>query len=102
MAIDLLGQTNAAFNISAVNFTADTVTGGTPPDECGNFTRLSNNTALNIMGAALPRGNNTAGIGQGNGVEQLYVCLNELPNAANLPSQTYSATGASAWTISVI
>ncbi len=100
-AITLIGATNANFNISASNFTVDVVTGAGNP-ECGNQTVMSNASTTSIIDSILPRGNNSVGVGPGAGVEQLYVCLRNAPASAVLPSQTYSATGGAAWTVSVI
>ena len=100
--ITLVGQSQAGYNISAANFSASTITGGFNP-ECNITTpELANNTAYSIANSILPRGNNSAGTGSGNGVEEVYVCLRAAPGASVLPAQTYSATGGAAWTLSVV
>jgi len=100
--ITLAGQTTPAFNLSAANFSVSNQTAAFNP-ECNITTpELANNTVYNIAETILPRGNNSAGTGTGNGVEQVYVCLRATPGASVLPAQTYSATGGAAWTISVV
>ncbi len=99
-ALDLIGESNTAFIIPAGNFTVDVNTGAGNP-ECGVRSVMTNFTFVNITNAILPRGNNSAGVNPQNGVELLYVCLRGAPAAAQLPSQTYAASGDRAWTILV-
>ncbi|MEM4641489.1 MAG: hypothetical protein QXW65_03185 [Candidatus Pacearchaeota archaeon] len=94
-ALNLHGETNPTYYIPAENFTADIDTGGSPPAECDG-TLLQNNTFVSIAGASLPAGNNSAGQGQ----EQLYYCLREVPS--NLISQTYSTNLLGSWIIKIL
>ena len=102
-ALDLIGESNDAFIIPAGNFTVDVNTGAGNP-ECGVRSVMANFTGtngVNITNSILPRGNNSAGANPVNGVELLYVCLRGAPASAQLPSQTYAASGGRAWTIVV-
>ena len=56
---------------------------------------MANNTTIVVSGATISKGNNSAGQGQ----EDLYFCLEEIPPA--ISSQTYSTTGLGSWIISV-
>jgi len=87
-AIDLQGETTATQYIYAGNFTVNI------NDACEG-TVMANNTAIAVSGATIPKGNNSKGDGQ----EELYFCLEEIP--PTISSQIYSTTGLGAWTISV-
>ena len=87
-AIGLKGAEITSDFIYANNFSVNTA------DACGG-TDMVNNTAIAVSGAAIPKGNNSAGQGQ----EELYFCLNGM--LQTISAQTYSATGAESWTISV-
>jgi len=87
-AIDLQGETIATDYIYAGNFTVNV------NDACEG-TVMANNTAIAVSGATITAGNNSAGQGQ----EELYFCLEEIPPA--ISSQTYSTAGLGSWTISV-
>lgn len=98
-AFDLIGQDNNAYIIPGGNFSVGTATGSSV--EC-SATNTTNGTAVGITSSILGRGNNTGGFAAANGIEELYICLRDAPAAAVLPSQVYSATGASSWVISVV
>ncbi len=98
-AFSLIGGDDATKNIPAANFTVGNVTGG-ENSECV-ATAMVNGTATAIPSTFVPRGNNSVGVNPENGIEELYVCLVDAPTVDDLPSQTYSATGASAWVVSV-
>jgi len=87
-AIDLQGQETTTDYIYAGNFTVNV------NDACEG-TVMANNTAIAVSGATITAGNNSAGQGQ----EDLYFCLEEIPPA--ISSQTYSTTGLGSWIISV-
>ena len=94
--INLLGDTNSNFQISANNFTVRNETGSYV--ECGNTSLLGaslvNTTAINIEGANTSRGL----VAQ----VSLYFCLVKTPT--NLTSQTYSTGGSpdeDDWTVAV-
>lgn len=93
-AVSLQGQTVLSEYIYAENFTVDIDTGGSPPAEC-NGPYMINNTAVGIVGATVPAGNLSAGQGQ----EDLYFCLTELPST--ISAQTYSTQNTGPWTVSV-
>jgi len=97
-AIDLQGVDILSDFIYANNFTVDIDTGGAcSGDACleCDGTVMVNNTATAVSGATIDKGNNSAGDGQ----EELYFCLNGM--LQTISAQTYSATGADSWTISV-
>lgn len=75
-AYDLTGETNPSYIIPAANFTVNV-------DDACEGTQMQNNTAIGIAGSISPAGNNSAG----NGQEQLYFCLEEVPN---IIQQAYS------------
>jgi len=87
-AIDLQGETTATDFIYAHNFT------GNINDACEG-TVMANSTAIAVSGATITAGNNSAGQGQ----EELYFCLEEVPSG--ISSQTYSTTGLGSWTIAI-
>ncbi len=87
-AIDLQGQETTTDFIYAGNFTVNI------NDACEG-TIMANNTAIAVSGATITAGNNSKGDGQ----EDLYFCLEEVPSG--ISSQTYSTTGLGSWIISV-
>jgi len=92
-AFNILGMTNSSNYIPAANFSAGISTGGSPSAECLGD-RMKNATSVKITGASVPRGNLSAGGGQGS----LYYCLTEVPES--LPKQGYSS-GANPWYVHV-
>ncbi len=85
-AYDLVGETNSDYSIPAANFTVNV------NDACEG-TKMQNNTVVGIINSILSAGNNSAGQGQ----EQLYFCLEEVPA---LIQQTYSTV--LSWVIDII
>ncbi len=84
-AYDLIGEANPSYSIPALNFRAGSVSGS----ECTS-TQLQNSTPVTISGSMSKRG-----IGA---QEEIYYCLTSVPYVS---SQSYSATGANSWIISV-
>jgi len=72
-ATDLIGQPNGAYLIPAENFSVNTVSlcKGTP---------LGNGENVSIIGALLPRGNNSINnLNETSGQEVLYICIEQVP-----------------------
>jgi hypothetical protein len=97
-ALDLLGETNTAFQINAGNMSVSVDNGGSPPAECSGMI-MANNTEKQITSAQLLRGNHSVGDGS-TGQEQLYYCFKTIPS--NIPSQTYSTAAGGSWTIKIV
>ena len=89
-AIDMKGETTGTEYLLAGNFTVNTA------DACDTGTVMVNSTATGVSGATITAGNNSEGGGQ----EQLYFCLEEV--SPGISQQSYSTTGAGAWTIGII
>jgi len=101
--INLIGETNASQYLNASNFTVDLDTGGLGPSECGvNATSgatMINDTAVNITGSLMPRGNFTRNFGnETSSQEQLYYCLTAVSTTAVNP-QSYSTNLGGTWTV---
>jgi len=90
-AINLLGESDPSYKIYAENFTIGLTTGGDA--ECGG-TQLQNATYIDIANSDANPGNLSSG--GGNGQEDFYYCITEVPA---LSSQTYSTTQGGSWTI---
>ena len=98
-ALNLHGQTDTSYYLPVANFSVDTDTGSFA--ECTGGTSMVNGTATGVTGAVLYRGNNSVGAGDTtSGQEQLYYCILRVP--PTVVSQTYSTTGAGAWTVSIV
>jgi hypothetical protein len=89
-ATSLVGQTSADYKIGADLFVANIA------DSCAAGTALSNSTYIQVASAGLNRGNLSAG---SSAQEEVYYCLTLMP--AEMTKQTYSTTGAGAWTLKV-
>lgn len=105
--INLIGETTATQYLNASNFTVDIETGteaSSGRKECLNNAsygaRMINNTAVNITGAALPRGNFTINDGNISGQEDLYYCVDDVSSTATSP-QSYSTLAGGAWTVRI-
>ena len=94
-AHSLIGQTTTDYNISAANFSVRIIN-QTNDIPCNSDFRMENGTTKNITNSSLGPGNRSVG---GEGKAWLFVCLFDAP--ADLPSQTYTATGNNAWVITV-
>jgi len=101
-AIDFMGETIDDEKITA-NFTmVDIATGGSQCtdencNEC-NGTIMSNNTAIQVVGAYLDPGNKSLE-DNSTGQETLYFCMYDLPDG--ISQQQFSTVNASEWTIAV-
>ncbi len=89
-AINLLGIPDSSYNLPAKNFTVSTT------NSCDTGTVMMNGISVPITGAVLPSGNNSAN----QGIEELYLCLEEMPN--NIIAQIYSTAGGGPWEISIL
>ncbi|MEK6880525.1 MAG: hypothetical protein AABY22_12990, partial [Nanoarchaeota archaeon] len=92
-ALDILGETDSSYLIPANSFTIHTLNLCSPADP---GTPMANAATIQIAGATLLRGDNTIGEGQ----EQLFICLEDVPN--NLKAQRYSTLAGGAWEISIL
>ncbi len=88
-ALDLFGEVNASYKLTAENFTSHYQ----DPGVCGG-TGLVNGTAITIAGANSNPGN--LSIGGGVGQSNLYYCI---PNVPYVLAQTYSTALGGSWTI---
>lgn len=89
-AFNILGELDSTHIIPASNFTIHTVNACSPSDA---GTLISHASTVQIIGASLPAGENAVG----NGLEELFICLEELPS--NLKAQRYSTLLGSPWEI---
>ncbi|MBU0467174.1 MAG: hypothetical protein KJ718_03125 [Nanoarchaeota archaeon] len=99
--VNLMGLTDNSYWIDVTNFTVDIETGGANPECHVNTTDVSGRTLLNetareIIGALLDRGNNSINDGV-TGQEQLYHCIPLVPTTS---TQLYSTP--QSWTIALI
>ena len=97
-AFNLIGVQDTSKYIPAANFSVYNNTGSNRECAPSSAIVLANNTLIGTTGIGLLTGNNTAGQGQQN----LYFCLYDVPLAAALPVQTYSTNSSGSWTISVV
>ena len=96
-ALDLIGQDNAGYSITAENFTAHIATGGA---ECTSGTSLVNATYTAVTDSILTAGNNSKNYkNETSGQEQLYYCVPEVN--AGLIAQTYSTSSLGSWKIQI-
>ena|SRR3989338_1779084 len=100
--INLIGETNASQYLNASNFTVDLDTGGSNIECLTNASTgatMINNTAVNITGSLMPRGNFTRNFGnETSSQEQLYYCLTAVSTTAVNP-QSYSTNVGGTWTV---
>jgi len=92
-AINLLGAQDSNYIIYAENFTAsnESVAGLL----CDSGSGLTNDTEVNVTGTVLAAGNLSSGQGQ----EEIFYCLNEVPSP--LMKQSYSTSNAGAWIVKI-
>jgi len=89
-AIDMEGETTTTEYLLAGNFTVNTA------NVCNTGNVMVNATTVNITSSILTAGNFTASSAP---QEELFFCLEEV--TAGISQQSYSTTGAGAWTIVV-
>jgi hypothetical protein len=97
--VNLMGEVTNTYFIDAGNFTADIQTSAADVECNVNVTsgaRLLNQTAEQVIGATLSRGNHSVNTGA-TGQEQLYYCI---PLVPSVTTQSYSTP--QAWTIAIV
>ncbi|MBI2451559.1 hypothetical protein HYV50_00605 [Candidatus Pacearchaeota archaeon] len=91
-AINLLGEQDSNYMIPAENFTVHISA------FCDVGTRMQNGTNVSVIGSLLPPGNNSLNYrNETSGQEELYFCIEEVPNS--IISQDYSTRIGGSWEI---